>query len=628
MQRYDETIRKIDAIRKQQEQIFEKAKNHAVNSDTIKETLEKLCAEVSAIMKCDRVSIWLFNEEKTTLHSQNTYIDETKEHRIDEDLSDDVYTAYFEAIQSQRTLAVDDIENNKATKEIAEKFFHNSGRYHSLLDACIILSSGVGGVLCCESKKHRTWNTFDRMIVSAITDMLSFFFDRLSRISFEENLHRLAFVDELTEMNNYNAFLTQVESVLPTVDKKQEGIFVYMTIDQFIEIHSVFGPELADKIIEIVAERFKQTFDRPYYAARIAFDHFVIFLPYDQNGEAFNNKMEKLLKKLNEPILIANQEVYLTFSYGLAYYPKDVLTPLEGVQAARFALETSRHINSRKSIGIYNTEKHNHMKQTMLSEMNMRKGLDMNEFRLFYQPQVDCKTGEILGFEALIRWQHPQRGLIYPNEFIDLAESTGFIISIGEWVIIQALDQLKKMKTWGMDHLTISVNLSPRHFLHKNLPQFLRTHSERAQVNPKNLLLEITESVALESHDAVKERIEALSILGFTISIDDFGTGYSAFIYLQAFPITQLKIDMTFIKEIEYDEKSRAIVKAIIQLGKTLNIRTIAEGIETKGQWDILRHKGCDELQGYYFAKPLPEKRLNELLHIHKDHSPLYLPKK
>ncbi|MDV6377035.1 sensor domain-containing phosphodiesterase [Sporosarcina sp. GW1-11] len=621
-----ETLRKIDRIREQQEIVFEKAKYLAVNSATIKNLLENLCYEVSNIMKCERVSIWLFNEERTILRSQNTYDDETKEHTVDSDISDKMYATYFEAIQSQRTLAVVDIASDPATKEIAEKFFSNSKRYHSLLDACIILNSGIGGVLCCESVDRRQWNSFDRMIVAAIADMLSFLFDRLSRLTFEENLYRLAFIDELTGMKNYNAFLTQVESALSIVEEGYEGIFVYMNIDQFIEIHSVLGPEIADEIIKVVSERFQLTFEKPYYAARIAFDHFVIFLPHDEGGRGFKNKMDKLFKKLNEPIFVANQEVCLTYSYGLAYYPKDAQTPLKGVQVARFALEASKSLSSRKGIGIYDEDVHNSMKQSMRSEMNLRKALDRNEFRLFYQPQVHCDTGEVIGFEALIRWQHPERGLIYPNEFIELAESTGFIISIGEWVIVQALEQLKRFKELGKDELTISVNLSPRHFLQKNLPLYLQKCLENIQVDPKNLLLEITESVALERHEVVKKRIETLSEKGFTISIDDFGTGYSAFIYLQSFPITQLKIDMAFIKQIEYDDKSRAIVLAIIQLGKMLNIRTVAEGVETKEQWDILKGTGCNELQGFYFSKPLAEDELNEMLDHFKGRSSMLLP--
>ncbi|WP_153732446.1 sensor domain-containing phosphodiesterase [Sporosarcina obsidiansis] len=620
------TLRKIDAIREQQEQIFTKAKYFAVNEKTIKETLETICFEVSQIMNCERVSIWLFNEERTLLHSQNTYDDETKQHSVESDLSDEVFHSYFTAIQNQRTLSIVDISKSEETKEIFKKFFPVSSVYHSLLDACIILSSGIGGVLCCESRKRREWTSFDRMVVTSIADMLSFLFDRLSRMDFEENLHRLAFTDELTEMDNYNAFLEQASLAISEISEEQDGIFIYINIDQFIEIHSALGPELADEIIKVVAKRFRLYFDDYYSISRIAFDHFVIFAPYDQGGVELKNKMEKLMTKLREPVHVAKQEVYLTFSYGIAYYPEDVRTPLEGVQAARFALETSKGQSARKSVGIYSADMHRHLKQKMKSEMNLRKGLDMNEFKLFYQPQVLCDTGEIIGFEALIRWQHPEHGLIYPADFIDLAESTGFIISIGKWVIHQAIGQLKKFKEQGLHDLTISINLSPRHFLQQNLPVFLQECIEEAQIEPKNLLLEITESVALERHEVVQQQIQTLSDLGFSIVIDDFGTGYSAFIYLQSFPITQLKIDRMFIMNIVHDEKSRAIVNAIIQLGKTLSIRTVAEGIETLEQWEILKEKECDELQGFYFAKPLSEQALNDLLTKLLGQSHMYLP--
>ncbi|WP_301109022.1 EAL domain-containing protein [Sporosarcina sp.] len=629
MQKHDEmaqTLQKINAIRQQQEQVFKMAKYYAVSEETINTLLEQICFEVSQIMKCQRVSIWLFNEDRTRLHSQNAYNEETKEHTIESDFCIEDFPFYFEEIQSQRTLAADDIDGCPATREIAEKYFATPNQFASLLDACIILSSGIGGLLCCESRERREWNSFDRMVVSSIADMLSFLFDRLSRIDFEKNLHRLAFVDPLTEMGNYNAFLAQADARISEVDQNQEGIFVYMNIDQFIEIHSVLGPELADDIIRVVAERFLLHFEKPYHVARIAFDHFVIFAPYDKGGTKFKRKMENLIDKLREPILVASQEVYLTFSYGMAYYPKDVLTPIEGVQAARFALETSKRQTSRKSVGVYNADTHQHMKRTMMSEMNLRKGLDMNEFRLFYQPQVLCDTGEIIGFEALIRWQHPELGLIYPADFIELAESTGFIISIGEWVIRQALEQLKQFKQLGLHDLTVSVNLSPRHFLQHNLPVYLDKCIQETQIDPRNLLLEITESVAMERHEIVQQRIHQLAEKGFSIAIDDFGTGYSAFIYLQSFPIKQLKIDRSFIMNIVHNDKSRAIVNAIIQLGKTLEIRTVAEGVETQEQWDILKGKNCDELQGFYFAKPLNEEDMQSLLTRMKAENQLSLP--
>lgn len=514
MQQYGsitETLRKIDAMREQQEQIFKMAKTFAVSDQTIKKTLENICYDVSQIMGCERVSIWLFNEDRTSLRSQNSYNGKTDEHTVEGDLDCTIFPDYFAAIQNQRTLAVTDIIHSPHTKEIAESFFETPQAYESLLDACIILSSGIGGLLCCESRERREWNSFDRMVVSSIADMLSFLFDRLSRIDFEENLQRLAYTDPLTGMDNYNAFLEKSAIAFSEMTEGDHGVFIYMNIDQFIEIQSALGQVLTDRIIQIIAERFTLHFGDTYCISRIAFDHFIIFAPYDIEGNQFKRKMENLMKKLQEPVHVAQQEVYLTFSYGIAFFPEDVHTPLEGVQAARFALESSTNAGSRKTIGFYNADMHRNMKQQMTSEMNLRRGLEMNEFRLFYQPQVYCETGEIIGFEALIRWQHPEMGLIYPGDFIELAESTGFIVSIGKWVIRQALAQLQYFKSQGWDHLTISVNLSPRHFLQPGLPEFLQRCVEEAQVDPKNLLLEITESVAMERHEEVQQQISTLS---------------------------------------------------------------------------------------------------------------------
>lgn len=601
-------------MRAQQEQIFKMAKFFAVSDQTIKKALEEICYNVSHIMRCERVSIWLFNEDRSMLYSQNAYDAETDEHIVEDDLDCRIFSNYFSAIQSQRTLAVTDILDHPDTQEIARSFFETPQEYESLLDACIILSSGIGGLLCCESRERREWSSFDRMVVSSIADMLSFLFDRLSRLDFEENLQQLAYKDQLTGMDNYNAFLEKSEIVLSEMTEDVHGVFIYITIDQFIDIQSALGQVLTDEIIRIIADRFIRHFEGSYCISRIAFDHFIIFAPYDMEENQFLIKMQQLMKKLQEPVHVAQQEVYLTFSYGIAFFPEDVHTPLEGIQAARFALESSTNAGSRRSIGFYNADMHRDMKQQMTSQMNLRKGLEMNEFRLFYQPQVNCETGELIGFEALIRWQHPEMGLIYPGDFIELAESTGFIISIGKWVIREALAQLKYFKTQGMEHLTISINLSPRHFLQHGLPEFLQRCIEESGVDPKNLLLEITESVAMERHEEVQQRIQTLSQQGFNIAIDDFGTGYSAFIYLQTFPVKQLKIDRSFIMNVAHNDKSRAIVKAIIQLGRTLGIRTVAEGVETEEQWEILRRKGCDELQGFYFAKPLAEADMHRLL--------------
>ena len=246
--------------------------------------------------------------------------------------------------------------------------------------------------------------------------------------------------------------------------------------------------------------------------------------------------------------------------------------------------------------------------------------------KLHYQPQVKCRTGEVSGFEALIRWQHPERGLIFPGDFIELAESTGLITPIGEWVIKQAVSQIREWEEQGLKNTTVSVNLSPRHFLHHNLPFYLDKCITEANIKPKSLVLEITENVALEDTKAVASRINLLREMGYSVSIDDFGKGYSAFIYLQHFPIQQIKIDRQFINGLGNDPKSSGIVQTIIHLAEMLGLQTIGEGVETKQQWEILKGFGCSELQGFYFSRPVPVEEINDLIRKYGRGGKLLLP--
>ena len=343
-------------------------------------------------------------------------------------------------------------------------------------------------------------------------------------------------------------------------------------------------------------------FPQPALTARLAFDHFVIFSPFEGELDSEMTRLERVINRLKRPMEVCGQEVYMSFSYGISVYPEHATDVKYGIQSAYMALQSGKEASVRKSGSLYNTEMRTYMKETMLSEMNLRKGLDMNEFRLHYQPQVKCRTGEVCGFEALIRWQHPERGLIYPGDFIDLAESTGLITPIGEWVIKQAVSQIREWEEQGLKNMTVSVNLSPRHFLQQNLPFYLDKCITEANIKPKSLMLEITENVALEDTKAVASRINLLREMGYSVSIDDFGKGYSAFIYLQHFPIQQIKIDRQFINGLGNNPKSSGIVQTIIHLAEMLGLQTIGEGVETKQQWEILKGLAAPSCKGFISA--------------------------
>ncbi|MFC5604142.1 EAL domain-containing protein [Sporosarcina koreensis] len=616
----------LEELQKKQEFIFTQAKQTDLSRQSIAPVLEELCIRISKIMACDRVSIWLFNDDRTSLTAQNILHKNRFAHTSGEMILAEELPSYFEAVQQKRILAIADVSTDPATKELIQLPAYDDGEVKSLIDASIILSKGIGGVVCCESTEPRTWTYLDRVLAASIADMLSFIFDRLERIEVEEHVHQLAYTDLLTGLDNQYSFTEKVTNLLPVLEEGHRGLFIYLVMDQYTEVQSVLGPDGADQMLKITANRLKTLFPYPAQTTRLAFDHFVIFTPFEGELECEMTRVERLINRLKRPMHVSGQEVYMTFSYGVSIYPEHATNVKYGVQAAYMALQSGKEAANRKAWNLYNPDMHTFLKETMLSEMNLRRGLDMNEFKLHYQPQVNCRTGEVSGFEALIRWQHPERGLIFPGDFIELAESTGLITPIGEWVIKQAAGQIREWNEQGLKNATVSVNLSPRHFLHHNLPFYLDKCVKEANIKPKSLVLEITENVALEDTEAVANRINLLREMGYSVSIDDFGKGYSAFIYLQHFPIQQIKIDRQFINGLGNDPKSSGIVQTIIHLAEMLGLQTIGEGVETKQQWDLLKQFGCSELQGFYFSRPVPVDEINELIRKHGKGGKLLLP--
>jgi diguanylate cyclase (GGDEF)-like protein len=613
-------------LQEQQYQLFSYAKSKEITHESIHKVLGDTCERISNTMECERVSIWLFDDHKERLVSQYIFDSSVGHGTVTKTLLQSTKPIYFNTIQTNRILAVEDIESNPMTQELLGDYFESGACVKSMVDVTIILSEGIGGVVCCETSKKRSWSPLEKIVLTSIADMLSYLFDRLYRLKVEERVHALAYTDTLTGLDNQNSFNDKVASKIKHATPDEKGVFVYLWLDQYTEIESVLGQTGGEELLKEVAKRLLFLFPTPAVTARIGFDHFVIYFPFTKNRPERELDLESIANELKRPMEILGQETFLTFSYGMSYFPRHAKTVREGIRTARLALESVRKHSSRKSRGVYKPSMHSDMEKVMSSEINLRRGLDMNEFRLHYQPQVDAQTGELKGFEALIRWQHPQKGLMFPIDFIELAESTGLIVPIGEWVIAEAFAQLKKWKDQGFEHLTLSINLSPRHFLHPKLLVYMTRLLAETGVAANRLVLEITENVALGNHELIKERINSLKVIGFTVSIDDFGTGYAAFMYLQHFSISEIKIDRQFINAISDDPKSEVVIKTIIHLGKMLELRTIAEGVETIEQWERLKELGCCQIQGYYFSKPLPIEELNRLLTEQPTSQKIFLP--
>lgn len=614
-----------DLHRTQNKFLFIDNQDQALSRDSFSPTLQKVCKDIAVLMNCDRVEIWLFNEDQTRLTVEESYDCVEGRNNSKDTFSTEQVPTYFKSIISERTFSVDDFAALALTDEIDKDMVIEYDDFSAMLDATILLSWGFGGVICCLSEKKRQWTPIEKHVIASIADMLGLILDRFQRTEVEKHIYELAYTDTLTKLNNTHSFEKKVTDKLASFQKAECGMFLYIRLDQFTDIQVALGHDAGEEVLQVIAARLQSSLPDNAIIARVGFDYFTVFLSYVATDTFYSDIIVKIGNEINQPMDISGNEVYITFSHGLSLYPKQVSSVKSGVQAAQAALMDALEKTSRKAVGIYQPVMQDSMKDNLLSEMNLRKGLDANQFQLYYQPQVTCETAEVYGFEALLRWKHPEFGIIYPAKFIQLAESTGLITPIGQWVIKEAFEQLKKWQE-SAANFSISINLSPNHFLDEDLPDYLLTCARESGVSPKLLILEITEYVAFENLDVVKARIIELNEIGFSISIDDFGTGYSAFSYLQHLPVQQIKIDRQFIKHIVADAKNAALVKTIVQLGKLLNLTTIAEGIETVDEWNMLKEMDCDDLQGFYFGKPLPIDQIDSLIKHHSDNGKLYLP--
>lgn len=594
-------------MRSQQMKLFELAKSRTITKESLKETIESACETISQLIQVERVGIWLFNTSQSILEAQNIFDSRYAEHLVGDQVDDIHYPTYFEAVQSARALAIHDVATDPRVAEMYPSYFEGMGGIRSMLDAPIMMSSGIGGVLCCESFTKRVWTELDQTLVGTLADMVAFLYERIYRIEAEDRIKELAFVDQITGLPNQNAFLDTVSNRLT---QTQHGTFIYLIIDQFATIQEVLGFDGGEDVLREIAKRLDEQFPNPNCVARLAIDHFILYLELPERA-VFEDK----LKEIKKPLLIKGQEVYVSYSFGRADYPVHGESAQHCLQSAQIALSHGKKMGSQSISSIFNPFMKEQTKDILHTEFNLRKGLDMNEFSLYYQPQVNCVSGEVEGFEALIRWRHPEKGIIPPIEFIQHAESTGLILPIGEWVIEQAFQQLESWSIQGITTCTLSINISPRHFLHEKLLPFLKKCLRTYQVAPQQFIIEITENVAMGDYLAAQKRITDLHELGFKVSIDDFGTGFSAFIYLQHFAIDEVKIDRQFILDIESNRKSLGIVKTIVELASLLNIKVVVEGVETEAQLQLLQAIGCKTIQGYYYARPLPTGEIEQWLH-------------
>ncbi len=429
----------------------------------------------------------------------------------------------------------------------------------------------------------------------------------------ETRIHRLAYYDPLTALPNRNLFHSLLEKALSAAQRKRtHAALLSLDLNRFKHIVDSFGHTPADLILCEVSRRLALTLREEDIVARLGGDEFVIALTDISRREHAGHVARKVLAGLAEPFFLERHEILLSASIGISIFPEDGRDSEALLKNADVAMYRAKKRGSNAHL-FYSQEMNQRSFEQLKLEGGLRRASERGEFHLVYQPQLDLASGRIAGAEALLRWHHPEHGLIPPAVFIPVAEETGLIIQIGDWVIDAACRQIRTWQDAGMPRIRVAVNLSARQFS-ASLPKRVVSLIARHAIPSDSLELEITESMLMHSADSVVAMMREFGDAGVLMTLDDFGTGYSSLSYLKRFPIDNLKIDQSFVRGIPGDQDDSAIARAIIGMAQSLRLSVIAEGVETAAQMEFLRGAGCEEVQGYYFSRPLPPDEFAELL--------------
>lgn len=428
----------------------------------------------------------------------------------------------------------------------------------------------------------------------------------------KEQIYRLANFDDLTKLPNRTLCYDRLHVALAHAKRNGEKLSIlFFDLDRFKTINDSLGYHIGDIVLQGVAERLKLCIREEDTLCRFGADEFVIIMTDIEKTSNITKIVSRMASTLSMPFMIDGVELRITASIGIAFYPDNGHTPDMLIRHAELAMYHAKD-NGRNNYQFFTESLNDSVTERLSLENNLRLAIERNEFVLYYQPQINIRTNELIGVEALIRWNHPQKGLLSPGTFISVAEETGLIIPIGEWVLHEVCRQNLNWINFGLPAIQIAVNISAVQFQEKQffftLQEIIKSHN----IDPSYLELELTEGIIMKDANTVIKELHFLKDLGVKLSIDDFGTGYSNLQYLSQFPIDKLKIDQSFIKAMNVNSSSLAIVETIISLTEKLKIKVIAEGIETKEELEKIRKCGCEEIQGYYFSKPLPAHKFIE----------------
>jgi diguanylate cyclase (GGDEF)-like protein/PAS domain S-box-containing protein len=494
-------------------------------------------------------------------------------------------------------------------KEQAEKLLDGKTELRSIEGKMVRLDGTKIDVEVTRSVFEYTGNKAIQTIVHDIT----------KHKHYEEQLRKQALYDALTSLPNRTYLMEQLERAIVLGERTKRPIYIlFIDLDRFKTVNDSLGHDVGDELLKMIAERIWTCVRRSDVLARLGGDEFVVLLGDGINEDALAKLVERILSAVCRPLTLKDQEISVTCSIGCSTYPDDgtdAITLLKHADTAMYRAKAEGRNNMQR----YASDMYLRVNEQLTMESRLRRALERGEFLLHYQPQVSLTSGEIVAVEALLRWQHPQLGLIPPAQFIPVAEDTGLIIPIGAWVIRTACQQLRTWRSAGLPALRVAVNLSAHQLIR---PELVMGEVEQAltqaQLSADCLELELTESASMNNPKRMVAILESMRRIGVSLAIDDFGTGYSNLAYLKQFPIQRLKIDRSFIRDLKHDPADLAIVQGVIAIARGLQLEVIAEGVEEQEQLAQLAASGCDAMQGYLFSRPLTAEKCGALIRENK----------
>ncbi|WP_051685279.1 EAL domain-containing protein [Clostridium sp. KNHs205] len=419
-----------------------------------------------------------------------------------------------------------------------------------------------------------------------------------------EKLKKLAYTDLLTQLPNRYALTELLDNVMLTLRNEEVVALMYIDVDDFKQITDNLGHSYGDELLIDITHRLKQSIDENDFLARLGSDEFIILSQNFTDIGEYEDKLKKILKVFEYPFVLSLKEYFVTVSIGIAMAPKDGKTTQVLLKNADSAMYSAK-VTGKNTFAYFKPAMNERLMEKIQNQSELRRAIEKREFIVYYQPQIDLNTDKITGFEALVRWDHAEKGILKPSEFISLSEETGLIVPIGIIVMEEALKQLKEWQDKGYTDLTMSINVSVRQLKDNDFYSKVKEVIEQTGVNPANIELEITESAALQESEHAKSVIEALSELGISFALDDFGTGYSSMNYLKLYPISSIKMDKSFLDTLFTDEFNKSIIESTIALVQSMNLTVTAEGLESSEQEEFLKSARCNRAQGFLYSEAL-----------------------